>query len=134
MRSLFLILSDIAQVVEGKLYMLGGAWNQLTTTTLPTNRSYSIAIGLEPDPEEFGQRHTLRLALAHAGDGIETEVGHGEFQIGALADAQEQIGPRVVAALPVTLSLHQTGLFHVKLYVNGSELDLVPFSLEHRPK
>jgi hypothetical protein len=42
----FLILADKAEAVNGKLYMLGGAWDRVTPPSLDQPVAFSIAVGV----------------------------------------------------------------------------------------
>src|SRR5206468_8578750 len=45
-RSDFLIIADGAQVADGKLYLLGGAWNRLALPQFPGSAPIAVALGL----------------------------------------------------------------------------------------
>ncbi len=43
----WLILADAAEIVNGKLYMMGGGWNRITANSeLPLTKSFGISISV----------------------------------------------------------------------------------------
>jgi len=134
MRALFLILADAAQVVEGKLYMLGGGWNTVFVDALPASRGSNIAIGLEVASDEVEVRHSFRLTLLSPGEEAEPEIGRGEFEVGRPPETPGGTEQRLIAAFPIVLQLGQQGRFIVRFYVDGTEMGQAAFGVVHRPQ
>src|SRR4030095_5665109 len=57
-------LADAAQVVGGKLYLLGGAWNLYRANAFPTQAPIALVASILVDRGETGGRHTVRLTVA----------------------------------------------------------------------
>jgi hypothetical protein len=57
-----MILSDAAQVVNGKLYILGGGWTIIPPIPMPM----AIAVRVSVDPSEFDVEHDWRIYLEDA--------------------------------------------------------------------
>lgn len=78
-----LLLADAAQVVQGKLYILGGGWSIIGPDPTP----YAIAIKIEVPWHEASRRHALELTLMDS-DGQPVLVSSqpvaisGEFEVG----------------------------------------------------
>lgn len=64
MRVEFVILADAAQVVDGKLYLLGGAWNRFHCHAFPAQASMAFATSVLVDWEETGRQFPVTLTLA----------------------------------------------------------------------
>src|SRR6185436_9080555 len=52
----FVMLADAAQVVDGKLYVLGGAWNRYHCHAFPTQAAMAFAVSVLVDWEDSGRR------------------------------------------------------------------------------
>src|SRR6266446_379814 len=87
MWKLTMLLSDSAQAIGGKLYILGGGWS----ITGPDPTPCAIAIKLDVPWDEANRRHKLQLALLSADEQpiiIPTPIGEqkvevsGEFEVG----------------------------------------------------
>ena len=50
-----LMLADSAQAVDGKLYILGGAWNMLRFPSFPASLMVGIAVAIDVDWNETNQ-------------------------------------------------------------------------------
>src|SRR5262245_52870994 len=60
----FVMVADAAQVIGGKLYLLGGAWNLYRATAFPTQAPVALVASILVDRNEAGSRHTVRLTVA----------------------------------------------------------------------
>jgi hypothetical protein len=82
-----MMLADFAQVVNGKLYIMGGGWSILGSTPSPT----AVAIKVEVPWNETNRKHNLKVELLDSDYRpvlIPTPVGNsavvigGEFEVG----------------------------------------------------
>ncbi|MHB8671540.1 MAG: DUF6941 family protein [Acidimicrobiales bacterium] len=82
-----LLLADAAQVVDNKLYILGGGWSVTGPNPVPS----ALALKLEIPWDQANQRHHWELALldtdaqpvfVQGPDGEQALVVSGEFEVG----------------------------------------------------
>lgn len=101
-----LILADSAQVVAGKLYILGGGW----TVTSPRVTMSAIAGKVEVPWSETSKKHRLKLELMDVEDGpvmVPTPKGNepviigGEFEVGKAKDLPQGIPSDVPFAFAI---------------------------------
>jgi hypothetical protein len=59
----FLFLADHAELLNGKLYVMGGGWDQLNTTNVSVPAKIAIACGVQVPWGETDDDHTLSLAV-----------------------------------------------------------------------
>ncbi len=59
----YLFLADHAESLNGKLYVMGGGWDQLTTPDLSGPLKLSIACGVQVPWNETDDDHTLSLVV-----------------------------------------------------------------------
>ena len=84
MRVEWLILADYAEIVGGKLYLMGGGWNVLTVNTgfpLP-GRPLGLAAAFSVPWNETNQRQNVEIE-------IQTEDGQSVGRV----NAQFEVGP-----------------------------------------
>lgn len=62
----FLILADYADVVNGKLYMIGGGWNQFTTPPQMRTWQFTAAAGLLIPWHEIGKEINVIFTVEDA--------------------------------------------------------------------
>jgi hypothetical protein len=61
----FLILADRAEAVNGKLYLMGGAWTQWSWPDFNQPISFGIAVGVLVPWNSTNEDHILRLLIEH---------------------------------------------------------------------
>ena len=59
----FLILTDYAESLNGKLYTLGAGWNVLRFPELPQDWRFTVGLGIDVAWDETNQRHGLEMLL-----------------------------------------------------------------------
>ncbi|MFV2063592.1 MAG: hypothetical protein ACC726_08775 [Chloroflexota bacterium] len=78
----FMLLADRADVVGGKLYMLGGAWDKLQPPTFPFPFMFGIAVGVRVPYAETEDAHQLRVVMERADNGERLVEIEAELQTG----------------------------------------------------
>ncbi len=112
----FLIIADAVEVVNGKLYMLGGAWSQHRAGSFPSPIRFGIAVGFQVVQDETNQKHTVRFELANAsGKQILPEL-RAEFEVGHPQDTGVST-QRTLLGMNVALPLPGPGKYRVKASV-----------------
>ncbi len=126
-----LLLADSAQVAEGKLYILGGAW----TLTGPGPVPAAIAAVIHVPWDQANADHTWRLELVDAdgnpviattADGEEQPVSMEDgFKVGRPAEAKP--GSRIDYPIAINLPTgHPTapgGRYEWRMWINGDTRD-----------
>ncbi len=118
----FLLLTDHSEVLNGKVYAMGGGWNMLHFPELPVEHGFGIAFGLDVPWEENNMRHELRLEIedpdgARLGDEFSFEFETGRPP--GLVPGQDQ---RIVLSLEARLELATPGPHAVVITVGGQEI------------
>lgn len=118
----FLILTDHSEVLNGKVYAMGGGWNMLHFPELPVEHGFGIAFGLDVPWEENNMRHELGLEIedpdgARLGDEFSFEFETGRPP--GLVPGQDQ---RIVLSLEARLELATPGPHAVVITVGGQEI------------
>ncbi len=61
----YLILADAVEALNGKLYMMGGGWDQIHVQTLDVVVPLQIACGVNVPYNDTDDEHTLTVAVAN---------------------------------------------------------------------
>jgi hypothetical protein len=101
-----MMLADMAQVAEGKLYILGGGWHVTTAPSGPC----AIAMIVDVDWEETNKRHEFLLELVDA-DGRPVALPgpsgeHSPLRIGGNFEAGRPPGARAGTVTSVPLAVN----------------------------
>jgi len=117
-----LMLADSAQAVDGKLYVLGGAWNMLRFPQFPAQLMVGIAIAIDVDWAETNQRHHLDIHFEDAdGNEMEPRIG-ADFEAGRPPGAIFGADLRIVLAVNGPVSIPAVGTYAAVATIGGEEL------------
>lgn len=126
MRIHALLLADSAQAVDGKLYVLGGAWNLLRFPDFPASLMVGIAVAIDVDWSETNQRHHLDIHFEDsAGTPMDPRIG-ADFEAGRPGpDAGREL--RIVMAVNGPVSIPGPGEYAAVASIGGRELARATF-------
>jgi hypothetical protein len=127
-----LILCDHAEAVNGKLYIMGAAWNLLQAPGAPINIALAIIVKVAWD--EADRAHELLAELVTA-DGETVEMGgdpvapHGRFEIGR----PPGIKPGSTLNMPLAFNLNglvlDAGQYEWRLTIDDTLVARAPFTV-----
>jgi hypothetical protein len=125
-----MLLADAADVVGGKLYVLGGGWSQLGVPEVPTNMALAIKIDVPWDQTNTKHQVVAKLITA---DGEEVEVNDEpvraevEFEVGR----PPGLPPGTAIDAPLALSFSglmlAAGTYVWELEIDGEPAARAPF-------
>lgn len=127
MRFDFAMLADAAQVVEGKLYIHGGALTRITAGALPWTQPIAMGMRLEPDADDdLSREFRFRLTVVGPDSDVlaehETPLSLQRPQADPPAEG-EPLG--VVLGLTLNgLVFRSYGLHRITLGFDGAESEL----------
>lgn len=116
----FLILADRAEVVNGKLYMMGGGWDQVRVADFGRAVSLGIALGVDVPWLAANRQHTWRLTIESSEDVLLAEV-EGTFVIGRPATLEYGTNQQVPLAVSLPLGIPGPGTYSIVVSLNGRE-------------
>jgi hypothetical protein len=119
----FLILADSAQVVGGKLFMLGGAWNLHRSGNYPSQFQFSIALSIIVPWDEAGVRHPFTLTIADdAGVPVIPQI-QGQFEVGKSDQIPNETAQRALVSVNLTMAVPHPGRYIVSATAGASKVD-----------
>ena len=117
-----LILADSAQAVDGKLYVLGGAWNMLRFPEFPASLMVGIAVAIDVEWTETNARHHLDIHFEDAdGHPMDPRIG-ADFEAGRPPGAIPGAELRIVLAVNGPVAIPAPGQYAAVATVGGVEL------------
>lgn len=117
-----LMLADSAQAVDGKLYILGGAWNVLRFPEFPAQLLVGIAVAIDVDWNETNRRHHLEVQFEDAdGNRMDPRIG-ADFEAGRPPGAVAGADLRIVFAVNGPLVIPAPGSYSAVASVGGEVL------------
>lgn len=129
----WLILADAAQVVGGKLYVLGGGWDVLTMNRpFPSQHRMAVAVSFRVPWVETNQKHNAQIELV-------TEEAKTLFKI----DAQFEVGrppgikggqeQRMQVAADLAVQFDGPGTYELIVRLESQERTRTPFNVVAGP-
>lgn len=64
----YLLVADRAEVVNGKLYLMGGSWDRIGPASFPHRMILGIALGVRIPFAHTDDQHTVAIELQHEGN------------------------------------------------------------------
>jgi hypothetical protein len=117
-----LMLADSAQAVDGKLYILGGAWNMLRFAEFPASLMVGIAVAIDVDWNETNRQHHLDIHFEDAdGNPMEPRIG-ADFEAGRPPGAIAGAELRIVLAVNGPLTIPAQGSYAAVATIGGETL------------
>lgn len=128
----FVILADSAQVVGGKLYMLGGGWNLYRGRSYPDTSLFAIAIGVLVPWSETNRGHRFEFVIK-ASEGTVLAKGEGEFEVGREPGLRPGMTQRFTLAVNGHLVLQAPGTYEIVVTIADDEKRITFDALLIRP-
>jgi hypothetical protein len=123
----FVMLCDRAEVVEGKLYMMGGGIDTFTQAQFPSVIQFSVAIGVDVPWNATNFRYDIQF-LFETQDGTRLGQGTLEAVTGRPAALEPGTTQKVVLAIPrLAVPIAEPGQYVIIVMWNGTPAKRIPF-------
>jgi Family of unknown function (DUF6941) len=125
----WLILADYAEIIGGKLYLMGGGWGVLTVNTaFPHARPVGLAAAFSVPWNETNQRNTVEIEMLSDDGQTVGKVG-AQFEVGRPVGIKAGQDQRFQLAANVHLKLPGPGTYVIVARIEGQEGARVPFNV-----
>lgn len=113
MRAEWIIMADAAEVVNSKLYLMGGGWDRLVVNQpLPFQQVVSIAVSFEVDWNETNVRHQMEMRVEDE-DAKQVAKIAGHIEAGRPAGIVAGQSQRIQLAFKLPLKFERAGSYVV---------------------
>jgi hypothetical protein len=126
-RADFLIVADGAQVAEGKLYVMGGAWNRVSVQAFPATIPFAVALGILVAWDETNVARHAALTVEDEDGSLLIGPLDIRLEVGRPAGAIPGEDQRVVVAVNGQLGIPGPGGFSVVVRLDDEELARTSF-------
>jgi hypothetical protein len=133
MRTDFLIMADKAEAINGKLYMIGGGFDQVAAPGLPGMAAFDIAFGFLVDYHETNEPHEFSLQLKDADDNVVLPPLAGRIEVGRPAGMDPGQEQRVIVVFRGPFPLQAVGNFKWVPTLDGEEGPATRFRVSVAP-
>ena len=117
----WLILADAAQVIGGKLYLLGGGWDRLTVNSeFPVEQRLAVAASFLVDWNETNERQPVVIEVTDADNSSLLRLG-AEIEVGRPPGIPAGQPQRAQLAAEVGMKFEAPGIYVVSARVSDQE-------------
>ena len=117
----WLIIADAAEVVGGKLYLLGGGYDRVTLPTEPpAHHSMAVAVAFRVPWNDTNVRHDFEVEILD-GDGNRIVNGAGQFEVGRAPGIPPGQDQRTQLAMNFGWRVEKLGSYEAVARVGGAE-------------
>ena len=129
----FLILADYVDASNGKLYMMGGAWEDYTLQDPNRPARFGVAVAVMVPWSATNERHTLQLRIEDAdGQAVVSPMGVN-FQVGRPPNLSPGSEQRLVFAFNGDFPINTPGQYRVIAAIDGEDSEWTAFRARIRP-
>lgn len=128
----WLILADAAEVVGGKLYLMGGGWDRLTVNSQPAKKNLAVALALRVPWHETNRQHAFRIDMTDE-DGAQTVSVSGATEVGRPAGTPPGQPQLVQFVVNFDATFEKLGTYVITARVNDSQERSVRFNIVPGP-
>src|SRR5690348_319535 len=125
----FAILADSAQLVNEKVFLLGGGWTAIWAREIPTVHRGAFALGIRVSWDETNERHTLAVEVRDIDGELVQEIAKGEFEAGRPPGIAQGADQLINIAANVDFKLEATGEYVVVVEIDGNLEKRIPFQV-----
>ncbi len=132
----WILMADSAEVLGGKLYMLGGGWDRMPASASKDSkdsRVFALAFSILVPWHQANEKHTMKIEIIDE-DGKRTIFKvEGEFEVGRPAGAVRGQLLRVPIAVKYMGTIEQPGTYAVIGSLDGEESCRTQFHVQLPP-
>jgi hypothetical protein len=125
----FLILADYGEVLGGKLYLMGGAWDRMGVRDPTQPMRFCIALGMLVPWNATNQPHTFRVTLEDADGQLQGTLVESSFVTGRPPELAPGSTQRVLVAVNSLSAPPPAGEYAVVASIDGQERRRVSFAV-----
>lgn len=123
----WLMVADSAQVINNKLYALGGGWETIAPQSLPVRLKFSVALAIRVEWTEANQGWPVEVEVAFDDPRQVLVTMSGELRVGRPASLPEGLAQRVQFAMDIDAEFQAGGQYVVRARSGASEWRQVGF-------
>ena len=129
----FLILADYAEVIAGKLYVVGGAWDRIAVRDTSQPMRFGVAVGVLVPWNATNQSNVLNVTIEDLDGHQHATLLQSNFITGRPPELKPGATQRVVMAMNALLAPPPAGEYALVASIDGEERHRVAFTVIQAP-
>jgi hypothetical protein len=123
----FLMLADYAEIVGGKLYTMGGAWDRITVRDPAQPLRFAVVLAVMVPWNATNQNHAMQIAIADTDGTQQGILLESSFITGRPPDLRPGSTQRVLIAANVLIPAGAPGEYALVATIDGEERRRIAF-------
>lgn len=124
------MIADYAEIVGGKLYLMGGGWDTYGLGDVPGQIRFAIALGVRIAWDETNQPQHVVVTIEDDDGQVAVRI-EGDLNVGRPPDLPPGASQLAQMAANVPLTVQKFGGYRARIQAGGDELSL-PFRVIKR--
>lgn len=120
----FFIIADAVEAVNGKLYVIGGAWDRYNAPAYPSPARLGVAAGILVDWNETNLKHALQVSIMDEDAKKIVPDINGQVEVGRPPGSTPGSKQRSLLAINANLQIPKPGRYQVRFAVGSVERDV----------
>ena len=126
----WIILADRAEVINNKLYLMGGGWDSLTVNSgFPAIHPCALAVSFRVPWNETNQRHNIEVEILDEDGQSSLAKVAGQIEVGRPAGIRPGQAQRLQMGINLSLEVAKPGLYEVVARIEGQKLGDTAFTV-----
>lgn len=130
----FMLLADRAEVLNGKVYMMGGAWDRRFINDIAAPIGLSIVIGVLVPWNLTNETHSLDINIVDEDGTVISPIPNVQLKVGRPANSTKGQTFRATAVLSNNWTLPKFGAYDVVASISGRAAKKVTFYADQARK
>lgn len=124
----WIILADHAEVINNKLYLMGGGWDSLTVPAVPHEYRLALAVAFSVPWNETNRQHNIEIEVSDQ-DGASLVKIEGQIEVGRPPGIPVGHTQRIQMGVSLGTTLKSLGTYEVSAGVQGGERRRTTFNV-----
>lgn len=126
------MLADHVEVINNKLYVMGGGWETLTVNAVPVQHVVALAVAFSVPWSETNQRHDIQIEILDQESKSLAKVD-GQIEVGHPSGVPLGRGQRIQMGVNLSLTVEQLGPHAIATRIEGHESKHITFNVVAGP-
>ncbi len=128
METEWIMVADHVEILNNKLYLMGGGWDTMTVGAIPAQHKLAIAVAFRVPWNETNQKHDVQIELADQ-DGKSLAKIDGQIEVGRPAGIPLGHPQRVNMGVNLGLTFERPGGYVITTRIQGIDSKHVSFNV-----
>jgi hypothetical protein len=124
----WIMLADRVEVINNKLYVMGGGWETLTVNAVPAQHAVAVAVAFSVPWSETNQQHDIQIEILDQESKSLVKVD-GQIEVGHPSGVPFGQGQHIQMGVNLGLTIEKLGPHSIATRIEGQESKRITFNV-----